>query len=465
MQIASHLAKFSLGKADLLRRAMGKKIAALMQEQSEVFVEGARSNQIPEETAKQIFELIDRFAGYGFNKSHATCYSIIAYQTAFLKAHYPKEFMASNLTSEMNNSDRIVTLIDDCRRMGIEVLPPDVNTSQANFIVSEDGIRFGLGAIKNVGLGAIQVIIQAREKVGNFKNIYDFCKRIDLRKVNKKVIESLIQVGATDSLEGTRAQQMAASPRAMQLAQSFQQSVSKGQTTIFGDTVQHNQLYPDLPAIDPWTQTEKLAREKSLLGIYISGHPLIKFQDEINAFCNPRLDHLDSCQLGQAVRVCGIVTDVRIRFDRKDKQFAFFTLEEFSGTVNIIAFSDVFEKYKELIYPESLIMVNGKLDCREDKDERSIISSDIIPLDQVRQKCAKRLSVNLVKEKIQQETLDRLNLLLRKYPGKCEVYLNLKSDNEEDLLLHSKKFRINPTFNLMRDLRQVLGKNNVWIEG
>ena len=284
MQIASELGGFSLGDADLLRRAMGKKRPDLMQEQRNAFVEGAAKKAISSQTANSIFDLMDRFAGYGFNKSHATCYSIVAYQTAFLKAHYPDAFMAANLTSEMSNSDRIVILIDECRRMGISVLPPDVNTGMADFIVCDEGIRFGLGAIKNVGRGAIESIIQTREEKGSFRSVFEFCERVNMRQVNKKVLESLIQVGAMDSLEGTRAQKMAVLANAMQIATSTQQRLERGQTTIFGEDESAGSLYPDLPEVEAWTQAEKLRREKELAGFYISGHPLAKYKEEVEAF-------------------------------------------------------------------------------------------------------------------------------------------------------------------------------------
>ncbi|MFH1941780.1 MAG: DNA polymerase III subunit alpha [bacterium] len=465
IQIASALGGFSMGKADLLRRAMGKKRPDLMQEQRNAFVEGAKSKGIPGEMANSIFDLMDRFAGYGFNKSHATGYSIVAFQTAFLKAHYPKEFMAANLTSEMGNTDRVVILIEECRRMGIEVFPPDVNESQADFTVTGEGLRFGLGAVKNVGKGAIQSIVEARDKEGKFGTIYDFCLRVNLRLVNKKVVESLIQVGAMDTLEGTRAQKMAAVTKSLSMAQAVQQNADRGQTTIFGEDVSEAELYPDLPQIDAWSQADKLRREKELLGFYVSGHPLLKYKDDVDAFAMPKLEHIDEMSTGQTVRICGIITEVKNLFDRKDKPMAFFTVEDFSGIGRVIAFSDFYGKNKDMIEKDRMVIVSGTVDRRNDKDEVSILASKIHPLEQARDHFAKRLSMNIESAKLTDEEMDRVKMLLEKMRGSCPIYLNIKSTGGDEFLLKSKKYAVRPTFELLNDLRLVLGNENVWIEG
>jgi len=465
IQIASELGGFSMGKADLLRRAMGKKRPDLMQEQRNAFVEGAMKKGIPEETAASIFDLMDRFAGYGFNKSHATCYSIIAYQTAYLKAHYPLEFMAANLTSEMGNTDRVVVLIDECRRMGIDVLPPDVNESDVHFIVTEKGIRFGLGAVKNVGRGAIQSMVAARNRVGPFHTIFDFCQSINLRLANKKVLESLIQVGAMDSLEGTRAQKMAVLAKAMSLAQAAQHQADLGQTSIFEEQVSKTSLYLELPKVEPWSQADKLRREKALLGFYVSGHPLLKFEDEVKAFCYPVLTNLGDVPTGQAVRVCGIITEVTKRLDRKDQLMAFFALEDFSGSVRVIAFADVCEKYRPLIKEDGMVVVLGKLDRRDDRGEASILASEILPLEEARQRFTKRVALNIDANALADGERDRVIMLLEKFPGACQVYINIKMNERDEFLLRSKKYEINPTPELIHDLRLVLGNENVWIEG
>jgi len=466
MQIASKLGGFSMGKADLLRRAMGKKEVSLMQEQRLSFVDGAEKNGIPRDTADSIFDLMDKFAGYGFNKSHAACYSIVAYQTGFLKAHYPVEFMTANLTSEMGNSDRVMILIDECRRMDIPLLPPDINMSEACFKVTEEGIRFGLVAVKNVGLGAIQSIVEGRKKNGKYQTIFEFCRHINLRQANKKVLESLIQVGAMDSLEGNRAQKMAILEKAVQIAQSIQQEADMGQTSIFGsDERDISSLFPDLPQINPWPQSETLKREKELLGFYLSGHPLLKFKDEVNAFSSPTISHLSQINPGQTVRVCGIITQVTTRFDRKEQPMAFFNIEDFTGSVRIIAFADAYEKFRDLIAEDKMVFVTGRLDRRDDRDESSILASEIIPIEQARKKYTKRISLNIEALKMAEDESEKFTMLFQKHPGSCDVYFSVKSMKGTDLLLKSKTYQITPNPQLIDDLRTILGKENVWIEG
>ena len=427
-------------------------------------MEGAAKKAISSQTANSIFDLMDRFAGYGFNKSHATCYSIVAYQTAFLKAHYPDAFMAANLTSEMSNSDRIVILIDECRRMGISVLPPDVNTGMADFIVCDEGIRFGLGAIKNVGRGAIESIIQTREEKGSFRSVFEFCERVNMRQVNKKVLESLIQVGAMDSLEGTRAQKMAVLANAMQIATSTQQRLERGQTTIFGEDESAGSLYPDLPEVEAWTQAEKLRREKELAGFYISGHPLAKYKEEVEAFSSPTVAHLSDCVSGKKVRICGIITEVRTLLDRRDKPMAFFTVEDFSGPVRMVAFSDVYEQTKDCIKTDIMVLVEGSLDRKNESDENTILATKIFPIEEARKRCTKRLSMHIRTDKLEEEGIDRIHFLLKKYRGSCPVYFSLDV-TDGDILMKSKKYRVNPHSDLLKDLRLILGEQNVWIEG
>lgn len=465
MQIASAMGGFNLGKADLLRRAMGKKNPELMQQQRIAFLEGSKEKKIDKNTANDVFELIDKFAGYGFNKSHAACYSVVAYQTAYLKAHYPLEFMAANLTSEMGNTDRVVILIEECRRMGIEILPPDVNSSFANFVVSDGKIRFGLGAVKNVGRTAIESMVEGRENQGCFKTIYDFCQSVNLRLVNKKVVESLIQVGALDSVEGNRAQKLAVLEKCLSLAQAAQSAAASGQYSIFGEESTDTPMYPELPAIEPWSHAETLRREKELLGFYISGHPLSKYKDEVNAFSSPMVGHLGDISPGKNVRVCGIITNLSTKFDRKDNLMAFFNVEDFTGTVRIIAFSDTYEKYSSQIQEDEMVVICGKLDRRSETDDSSILANDIISLCEAREKLSKRLALNIESKALENEEMDKVQSRLRKYPGKCNLYFNIKTETGEEFLMRSKKFQVNPTADLVTDLRTLLGEENVWIEG
>lgn len=465
MQIASSLAGFSLGKADMLRRAMGKKDLTLMQEQRETFVSGAKQKNISEEKANNIFDLMDKFAGYGFNKSHATCYSIVAYQTAYLKNYYPGEFMAANMTSEMNNTDRIVILYDECSRMQIPVLPPDINVSHAEFTVTENSIRFGLGAIKNVGIGAIESIITSRSKEGPYKTIFDFCKRVNLRLVNKKVLESLIQVGAMDCLEGNRAQKMAILEKAISLAQNAQQILHSGQTSIFGKEISEKQLFPELPIVPDWSQTEKLKHEKELCGIYLSGHPLSRFTEEIRAFSNPLIESLTHTNTGKTVRICGILTEVKKHLDKKNNTMAFFKIEDFTGSVRGIAFSNIYDKFRELVEDDKIVIIHGKLDRRDENGDITIIASDFLPIEQARECLTKRIVMHVLTNQLGNEKLDRIKYLLEKNIGNCPIHFHLVSETGESFKLRSTKYSINPTRNLIENLQTILGQESVWFEG
>jgi DNA polymerase III subunit alpha len=467
MQIASELGGFSMAKADILRKAMGKKSPELMQEQRTAFVEGALLKGIPKDAADAIFSLMEEFAGYGFNKSHATCYSIVAYQTAYLKAHYPVEFMAANLTSEMGNSDRVVVLVDECRRMGIPMFPPDINESVAPFTPHRDGIRFGLAAVKNVGHGAVESIVQGRDSGGAYKNLYDFCERVNLRLVNKKVLESLAQCGAMDTLEGSRAQKMAALSRAVDLVQSSQGNADRGQISIFGEESSESKLYPDLPAVEPWSQQDVLKREKELLGVYLSGHPLLKFEDEVRAFSHPQLGRMPELDTGRTVRVCGLITQIGTRIDRKGKPMAFFQIEDFSGTAKVVAFSDAYEKFRFCIQEDGMVMVFGKLDRREDSELCSILASEILPLEHARARYAKRLLLRIAANGGGQDRVAGIKGLLGAQPGEIPVYFITKGNGESDkeVVMVSKSIRVTPNADLVLSLRNFLGKENVWIEG
>ncbi|HHS13672.1 MAG TPA: DNA polymerase III subunit alpha [bacterium] len=465
MQIANSIAGFTLNKADELRKAMGKKKHALMQKYRNDFITGAIQHKgLEREEAEKIYDKIEKFAGYGFNKSHAVCYAIVAYQTAYLKAHYPLEFMAANLTSEMNTSERIITLIDECRRMGISILPPDINESEARFTVSEKGIRFGLGAVKNVGIGAIQSITEARERQGKFRTLFDLCKSIDLCRVNKKVLESLVQCGATDSLEGTRAQKMDALSSAVALAQSHQQSEKRGQTSIFGEKEGSSAIDPPLPNVDPWPQSQKLLFERELLGFYISGHPLEKYRDEVRAFTSPHPDNYSGIPSGHSVRFCGMISDIRQSYDRFNKPYAFFMLEGFSHQVRIAVFSEVYEKNRRLIEKDKMVVVEGRLERRNGGDEISITALNMWPLESARQQLTKRLILQIYTEKIDEDLIRRIQEQLKRYPGTCRTLINVHVKGKE-ILMRSKTIRVRPKKSLINELRGILGAENVWIEG
>lgn len=465
MRIASQLGGFSMGKADLLRRAMGKKKPELMAQQRALFIQGCAQKGINDDLANKIFDLMDKFAGYGFVKPHSTCYALVAFQTAYLKRHHPADFMAATLSSEMGSTNRVVVLLEECKRMGIKVHPPNVNESFADFMVSDDGIRFGLGAVKNVGKNAIAFIVKAREEGGKFTNLFEFCDRIDSRLVNKKVLESLIQAGAMDSLEGHRAQKLQAVEMVVNFAQSAQALRQKGQTSLFGTDEKTVIPYPNLPMVQSWNNSESLAREKQLLGFYLSGHPLSRFNEEVNLFATATLDSLSELPDGTAVKVCGIVTEFKSILDRKNKPMAFLTLEDFSGTCEAIVFSKIFENYRDLLKVDAMLLVTGRTSSREEEDTK-VLCDEVVPLNDVWKQYAKNLHLNMELIGVDDPILNQVSEILEQNPGNCNLFINLKApDDSQKQLIRSKKLKVNPAPDVITKLRSLLGHDNVWMEG
>lgn len=463
MRIASELGGFTLGGADLLRRAMGKKKVELMQQQRKLFVEGALKNGVEEKVANEIFDLMDKFAGYGFNKSHAACYSVVAYQTAYLRAHYPAEFMAANLSSEMGVIDRIVILIEECRKAGINVLPPDVNESDVKFIATKNGIRFGLGAIKNVGVASIKAIVTARESFGKFKTIFEFAREVDLRAVNKKVFESLIQVGAMDSLEGHRAQLFEAIDLAVTYAQRVNADKAMGQTSLFDVSVNESSIdTPPLPAVTPWDQSESLRREKALLGFYISGHPLEKFAEELRLFSSIQVKDLGTLKDGLLVQVGGQIVSVKSKFDKKGKMMAFVAFEDFSGMTELLVFSDAFTQYREQLKPDALLMIIGKISCREG-EEPKILMDECFPLQYARERFTKDVIITLDSNLLKPENIETVTSFLHRNQGECPLFIRINTP-EKNVMIRSKKYKLNPSAEVMKKLKSIVGEDHIQID-
>lgn len=473
MRIASELAGFSLGKADILRRAMGKKKKEVMEKQRIEFISGCKTNGIDSKTAEQIFELIFSFASYGFNKSHSAAYALLAYQTAYLKRHYPAEFMAATLTSEINDSSRIVVLIEECRRMGLEILPPDVNISGTLFEVPEQHkISFGLAAIKNVGKAAIQSIIKTREEQGPFKNIYHLLQYVDMRAVNKKILEALVQAGAADSLEGTRAQKFAAIEGAISFAQKFQsQSRDKSQLSMFdllGNSSEHESEtefmnYPPLPDVPDWSTEEKLEREKELLGFYMSGHPLKKYSKEIRLFSN--LDWNDPTTFAEKkeIRTAAIIRKVKNHLDRKGNIMAFITLQDYQNSFEGVVFASVYEKYSQYINKGEMVFVKGKVSESGDQTFK-MLCDEVIPLGEVRNRMANALYLTLYTNSLKEEDVERLYEIITQYPGTIPLYFDVRPNGDgAGLLMRSKKYHVVLTDEFLQKLQEILGEDNVSI--
>ncbi len=465
MKIASEIAGFTLAKADLMRRAMGKKDKSLMAGLKKEFVDGAVQHGTTRKLAGEIFDLIEKFASYGFNKSHSVAYSLVAYQTAYLKAHYPAEFMAATLSSEIGNTDRIVRLIDDCRKRGLRVLPPDVNESGMDFKVVRGDIRFGLCAIKNVGESAVDSMITTRQTIGRFENIFDFCRRVDLRLVNKKCLESLVQAGAFDSLGAHRAQHFENIERAATFGQSFQSRKAFGQGGLFDESGGNRVRaidYPPLTEVSPWSENEKLAHEKSVLGFYVSGHPLMKYQMEVNEFANVRIGDLQGFKTGSTAKACGVISTLRKRIDRRGNTMAFVGLEDFSGKAECIVFSDPFAKYQSLLRPDAMVMVIGKGEVNG--DALKIVVNEVHPMERVKQAFTKSVILSIRAEDVKENTIVQLRELFERHPGTCPCYFTVV-DASTTRTFQTRKFAVEASDGFLEQVRNVLGPESVRISG
>ncbi len=463
MKIASEIAGFSLAQADLLRRAMGKKDKVLMEEQKQHFVDSAVRNGTEKKVAGEIFDLIEKFASYGFNKSHSVAYSILAYQTAYLKAHYPAEYMAATMSSEINNTDKIVLFIDDCRKMGISVLPPDVNESGVHFVVTPKGIRFGMSAIKGVGVSAVENVVRTRSQDGRFKDLFDFCARVDLRLSNKRTLEAMIQAGAFDTLEANRASLMASLEGALSYGQRAQEQRMLGQSSLFEGGGARQLIAPSLRDASPWTEVEKLQREKSVLGFYVSGHPLLRHREEVEAFATVMLGEPEKAKAQASIRVFGIVTEVKKKIDKRGNTMAFVTIEDFTGKADCIVFSDPYRKFQDLLDPGSLVCVSGKNDGNEDAVK--VIVQDVMPVEEARKKFTRKVMLKVDLDASSEDQMKSLASVLERYEGECPCYIHVTggSSGRQSVYL-SRKFKVQPSPEFSAAVRNVLGDGSVMLQ-
>ena len=466
MQIVSVIGGFSLAKADLMRRAISKKQRSTMADLKKEFVTGAVKKGVKLGQAEEVYNLIEKFARYGFNKSHSAAYAVLAYQEGYLKAHYPAEFMAANLTSEMNNTSRIAILANEVRSLDSDILPPSVNQSEVNFTPQDGGIRYGLNAIKNVGGRAAECVVEARKRQGPFRTIFDFVCALDLKCVNRKALESLVTSGAMDELEGNRAQKFAVIDAAIQYAQIIQREKNGNQFSLFGlvdSPIQSVIQEPKLPELPRWSDNERWLKEKEAVGMFLSGHPLLQYKTEIESFSNydftESLENLDK----SAVRLGGMITHIRKLFDKKERQMAFLTLESLNGTIEVLAFANVYEKYKNYIRLDLPIFVHGKVSSRGAEDNK-IIAEEIIPLEGYMDTKSKRVHLQLNLEVITDETLAAILELAEKYPGDCRLILHLTDNAGDTKNMRSGKYSVSSQKRFINALIKILGEENVWVE-
>jgi len=466
MKVASDLAGFSMSQADVLLNAMRKKVPEQMALQREDFIRGAVEAGIPKNTAGAVFDQMAHFAGYGFNKAHSASYAVLAVRTGYLKTHYPAEFMAATLTSEMDNSDRVVALINECRRMGIRVLAPDVNEGQAEFRATQRGdVQFGLGAIKNVGRSAIASLVASRRDHGTFEDIFDLASRVDLRLVNRRVLESLAAAGALDALRGHRAGQMAAVPAALEFGQRAQRERESGQTSLLSglDRAPGAPRPRKLPDADPWSDAEVLTREKEVLGFYMTGHPLARYERELREFATNSVGALPETEDGEVVRVGGIVTHVKQMTDRKGERMAFVTLEDFTGRVELVVFSKCYARRAEELQRDAAVLVEGKVSTREDEVPK-IVVSDVVPLSRAHQRFVERVVITLPPDAVDESLLADVKGALEAHAGRCPVDLVVRSGGDL-VTISAGAVRVEPSRELLDRLEAIVGESSVRLVG
>jgi len=460
MKIAADLANYSMAEADDLRKAMGKKIVEIMARHRERFVQGAVENKVPEKRAGKLFDLIEKFGGYGFNKSHSAAYALIAYHTAYLKAHFPVEFMASLLTSEMHSTDGVVKFIAECRHHDIPILPPDINESNIEFMVAGSQIRFGLVAVKNVGESAIESIIACRTDK-RFESLFDFCEQVDLKKVNKRVIESLIKCGAFDTSGAKRSQMMAAVESALEYGQRVQKERNDPQMALFDMAENQPGInVPGLPEIGEWDKKQFLTFEKESLGFYLSGHPLTRYEELLDKFTNANAISIKELKDGGVIRIGGLVQSTKIIKTKKGDLMAFVTIEDMHGTVEAVVFSRVFADTRDLLVEDRPVLIQGQVQ----KDEKSvkILADVVIPIDKAEETWTASVHFNLEISRTDREALESLHAVLKRHPGACKAFIHLRNpDNTDSIISLPDTLKLKAGSSLTREVNGLLGYNAV----
>jgi DNA polymerase-3 subunit alpha len=465
MQIASAMAGYSLGEADILRRAMGKKKKEVMAAEREKFIERSTRQGVASADAGKVFDQMEYFAGYGFNKSHSAAYALVAYRTAWLKAHYPVHFMAALLTTEKGNTDKLVQYVNECKEMGIPVLPPDVNTSSLDFTVFEDHVRFGLSAIKNVGEGAIESLVDARRRLGRpFRSIFELAGEIDLRLANKRVFEALACSGALDAFGARRSQLHAAVDAALEWGQKRRTDRESGQGNLFGGAAAMHDaaeapaaLLPDLP---DWDERTRLAHEKATLGFYVSGHPLESLSGLLDDFASHRTLALRELPSGSEVSVGGIVTDFRKRKSKKGAWWGSFQLEDLEGQIEVLAFPKAFEQFQALLENDRALLITGRV--ASDEGRVRLTADEIVVLDNLRERKAEAVQVRLDAADVDDDLVQRLRRAVEAHRGEVSMYLEIVRPGDFRVVARVEPtLSVSPSRQLLAALEGVVGPGRV----
>ncbi len=464
MQIAQEMAGYTLGGADILRKAMGKKNPEEMANQREIFTKGAVERGADPSTATHVFDLMEKFAGYGFNKSHSAAYALVAYQTAWLKAHYPAAFMAAVLSSDMDNTDKVVMLVEECENMGLKVLPPDVNQGRHQFVMlDEASIVYGLGSIKGVGEAAISGIIENRESGGNYNDLFDFCRRIDLRKANRRVVDALIRSGALDHLGAHRASLMGTLDKAMQLAEQQAKNAAKGQEDMFfadASASSGNEVYVDMPQ---WSDDVRLRHEKESLGLYLTGHPIAQYKAELKDLVSEPINNLRADDK-QTIRIAGMLTAIRTVKTKQGKRLGILTLDDSTSRIDATLFADDYVKYIDVLEKDKLYILSGTVSHDDFSGGLRMRAKELYTITDAREQYAKRIYINVEKEKLPDDFVPQLqNMLSPHANGKCPVHIHYQSEDGAGLVRLGPNWQVLPDEKLITELRDWLGSEQVSI--
>lgn len=475
MQIAQELAGYTLGGADLLRRAMGKKKPEEMAKQRAVFAEGAKNNGVDAELAMKIFDLVEKFAGYGFNKSHSAAYALVSYQTLWLKTHFPAEFMAAVMSADMDNTDKIVTLVDEVRRLGLVMQPPDVNSGLYKFTVNEQGeVVYGIGAIKGVGEGPIEAILEARQSGGPFSDLFDFCNRVDVKRVNRRVLEKLVQSGAMDSLgplsgnlKGRLGEQRArlfnSLDAAIKAADQHAKAQRVGQGDLFGlvnETPDDNQQ--SFAEAQPWPDEQWLQGERDTLGLYLSGHPIDRYLKELKRLTRCRLSDVQPTPKGSSCALAGLVLAVRQMINKKNgRRWAIVTLDDATARLDVMLYADTYEQFQALLQQDQVLIVEGQVSFDDFSGGYRMTARNVMTITQAREQHARRLHLCINAEL----SAEALAEVLEPYSqGVCPVTLQLANSEAEGQLALGTRWRVMPDDALLHALSHLLGKEAVTLE-
>jgi len=473
MQIAREMALYTLGGADMLRRAMGKKKPEEMAKERDKFMSGSVQNQVDENIATYVFDLMEKFAGYGFNKSHSAAYALVAYQTAWLKAHYQPEFMAAVMSADMDNTDKVVILIEECRQMKLEILPPTINISKYKFTVNDTGqIVYGLGALKGVGEAAIEEMLIEREANGPFSGLYDLCKRVDLRKFNRRVLEALIRAGAFDEFDANRAGHLAELSTVLKVAEQHGKNAQTGQNDLFGLAVNVENIddaHAYATVVEPWSENERLAAEKLVLGLFLTGHPINQYEAELRQFTNGTIESLlanveRSKSRKMEARTAGLVVEVRTRQTKSGKTMGFATIDDRTGRLEIAAFGEVYEKYRSIFTRDSLLIAEGSVGVDDYLGTLRLTVENLYSMEQARETFAR--SIQLVWNALDNDGfVAKLAAVLEPFKGgNCPVGIAYTSKVAKADLQLGDEWRVHPTDELVARLRLLLGSGAVEVK-